>query len=207
MKRILFLMLLLVLAFTSMAQANAVPIKKATDVVVTLDARTGQRVEYEYIGSHWRRSSGYQTVVRVLWRGPDARWLAQTKRAVSLWNRSSRIYMLMATSCPTGRNCVRVYTENLGRNGILGIAYLSGSGGHLYGSGNKVVFNSSYASYGDLNLACHELGHSIGLAHPADGREGPCSHATGSAPRPADYDTLLKVYRHTDSTGPPGAAR
>lgn len=171
------------------------------------DKRTGKTLTVTatsvYSRPHWRRSSGFQTVVRVVYRSADTRWRATTDWAVSQWNRSGRIYMIRTSTCSTtSRNCVFVDTANMGANGVLGKAIGSGSDGHFWGDTNRVVINSYYAgSASDKNLMCHELGHSLGLPHPADGSQGPC---VNGYPKQLDFDDLRLMYRHTDTSGPPG---
>lgn len=172
---------------------------KVTELTETTTSSTTDILPY-----HWRRSSGYQTIIRVLYRSTNTRWLGITRLAVYEWNKSSRIYMLMSSTCPVSydaRNCIQIRLRNEGRNGILGTSISSGYAGHVWGSGNVVYFNTAYPEWStNRNLACHELGHQLGLQHPLDGSQGPCI----DVPKLIDYLQLRYQYAHTDAVGPPG---
>lgn len=208
MRKLLIALLVLLLAFsaapTKADSTNKPQPKGLRNDLIVNGARVYNLTPSPYMGFHFPRGSGAQTYVRVVYASSDTRWLATTKTAVANWNKSSRIAMVMASSCPTWkpqRNCVFVRVVNDGNNGILGTAVIWAND-HVVSPLTFVKFNSYYSgSRTSANLPCHELGHTLGLGHPLDGSQGPCV----GVPKQEDYDLIRKVYRHTDGAGyPPG---
>lgn len=87
--------------------------------------------------------------------------------------------------CPNSAACVRVYTQKNLPGRKIGTTWVFMSGGHTVGA--KVILERKWgnrASYQERRaLACHELGHAIGLNHQ---RGYTCMNAT--------------IGRHTSST-------
>lgn len=69
--------------------------------------------------------------------------------------------------CPVEEACIRVYTQRNLPGRAIGVTYTFMSGGHTVGA--KVVLERKWgrhATYRERRaVACHELGHAIGLNH------------------------------------------
>lgn len=115
-------------------------------------------------------------------------------------------------SCPTNPgHCVDVRLANFtpSCNTLRGQATLVVSGGHLANS-TKVRFNNecsgpSWTNRDRRAIACHELGHVLGLNHDFVAPFFSTCMDDGvnlvnlyEHPRPHDFDALLNIYDHND---------
>lgn len=112
----------------------------------------------------------------------------------------------------TGR--VEVCSEKYGFNGWLGVAQIWISGSHI--TKGIVKVNDSYFNTTIYNtpawrnlVMCQEVGHTLGLDHQDENFDDPnlgtCMDytndpSTNQHPNKHDYDQLLAIYEHLDST-------
>jgi hypothetical protein len=153
-------------------------------------------------GSHWRRSSGAQTLVtfQIL---PSARIDTQALETVGArWTKSSTVAIRFG-DCPAGGNCVPIYGE--ARNGGL-TSVGADSHRHIHtGNGTWIRLDNRLGQtwVNQLAVACHELALSLGLTETTADGGGPCD----AAGNPTAWDLWLvtRLHAHTDTSGPPGA--
>lgn len=168
---------------------------------VTVGAALGTHALYSGgVGPiHWQ--SGY-----VYWAddtGPEWPVLSQA----AAWDKSGHIdgmYRSSSAACTSG-HCVTVREAPLGScSGTVGnTKFKAYSGGHFIPKSVDIRVDqdcSGLSSTRRRELTCHEMGHSIGLAHrPASSsscmRIGPLSSAIQNA---HDYKQLASIYNHTD---------
>jgi hypothetical protein len=92
-------------------------------------------------------------------------------RAVTEWNKTSgidSIYRTAGAGCDGApAHCVNVYSGNYGRTGWVGLATRTLNAAQTYHKKVSVKFNTYYTSNAAQrwNVACHELGHALGLHH------------------------------------------
>jgi hypothetical protein len=115
---------------------------------------------------------------------------------------------------------VEICNSKYGNNGWLGIASIWASGNHIVQGTVKVndtYFNTStYNTSAWRNLVmCQEVGHTFGLDHQDENFNnanlGTCmdytsAPSTNQHPNQHDYDQLVTIYSHLDSTNTFSAA-
>ena len=179
-------------------------------------------------GYHWARTSNPFTL-RIANNTTNG-WSTHFNTAVSDWNASSVMnlapYLSTANKrCPMVAGTVQVCNGTYGNNGWLGLASINITGGTHITQGsakmNDTYFNTStYNNPNEkLHVMCQEVGHTFGLDHQStDGSSlntcmdyfsntGANAGSTLSThPNPHDYDELVIIYTHLDSTTTIGAA-
>ena len=175
---------------------------------------------------HWARSSNPFT----LKTGDNvgSAWDSFLTTTVSDWTASS-VLNLSKVSGQGGSSCaptlgrVEVCNAAYGSNGWLGIASIWTAGGrnrsHIVQGTVKV--NDTYFNTAQYNTSawrnlvmCQEVGHTLGLDHQDENFNnsnlGTCmdytnSPGTNQHPNQHDYDQLVSIYSHLDSTTTVGA--
>jgi len=121
--------------------------------------------------------------------------------------------------CPATSGRVEVCNTTYGNNGWLGVAQIWANGDHITQATVKVndtYFNTStYNTTAWRNLVmCQEVGHTFGLDHQDENFNnanlGTCmdytnNPGTNQHPNTHDYDQLVTIYTHLDSTTTIGA--
>jgi hypothetical protein len=99
----------------------------------------------------------------------------------------------VAPSVCLNRHCITVVRRSMnGAYARLGW----NSAGHIYGRGAEIGFDTAPWSPAVLaNAACHELYHTLGLAHSSDGTPGPCQGGVATA---VDLDNVRLAHNHRD---------
>ena len=171
---------------------------------------------------HWARTANPFAVN--LGDNVDATWDAYLATASADWTNSAVMDTPIVPGATTGRKCaatrgrVEVCNAAYGRNGWLGLASISLSGGHIVQGTAKM--NDTYfatSTYNNpnerLHVMCQEVGHDFGLSHTSEdgSSQNTCmdyfsntgANATSTAsthPNQHDYDQLASMYAHLDAT-------
>ena len=169
-------------------------------------------------GYHWARTSNPFTLK--LGDNVSSTWDPILATTSSDWSRSTVLNTTIVAGSTNPKNCkavtgrVEVCNSKYGRNGWLGIAQIWISGSHI-SKGivklNDTYFNSSpYNTTAWRNLvSCQEVGHTFGLDHQDENFNNTnlntCMDYTNNPdsnqhPNQHDYDQLVSIYSHLDST-------
>ncbi len=174
---------------------------------------------HSWAGYHWARTSNPFTLK--LGDNVTSTWDSYLATTSSDWTTST---VLNTTIVPGGsrpRNCrattgrVEVCNASYGDNGWLGVASIWITGGTHITQGTVKV-NDTYFSSAQYNtpawrnlVMCQEVGHTLGLDHQDENFDnanlGTCMDytndpSTNQHPNTHDYDQLVAIYTHLDST-------
>jgi hypothetical protein len=170
-------------------------------------------------GYHWARQSNPFTLK--VGDNVSSQWDGILNTTISDWSQSTVLDLMKAAGAAKGRNCrpsagrVEVCNGAYGNNGWLGIAQIWITGGVHITQGsvrlNDTYFNTSaYNTTAWRNLvSCQEVGHTLGLDHQDENFDNPnlgtcmdytSNPGTNQHPNQHDYDELVTIYSHLDST-------
>ena len=192
---------------------------------LALIAPATAEASHSWGGYHWARTSNPFTVK--LGNNLTSQWLSSLGTASSDWSKSTVLDATIVTGGTNPRNCrgttgrVEVCNSTYGNTGWLGVASISITGGTHITKGtvklNDTYFNTpTYNTTAWRNLVtCQEIGHTFGLDHQDENFNNQnldtCMDYTNSPdsnqhPNQHDYDELVAIYSHLDSTTTVGAA-
>ncbi|MCA1630596.1 MAG: hypothetical protein LC785_00040 [Acidobacteria bacterium] len=175
---------------------------------------------------HWARTSNPFTIK--LGDNVSSAWDSYLAKASSDWTSSTVLNTTVvpgntggARRCPATTGMVEVCADKYGQNGWLGLASISVSGSHI--TSGTVKMNDTYYAMAQYNtpawrqmVMCQEIGHTFGLDHQDEifnnYNLGTCMDYTNDpdgggsygpsnvSPNAHDYDQLVTIYSHTDSS-------
>jgi len=160
------------------------------------------------IGWHWRRTANPFNVTLVL--SITTAWQTPLNAAANEWSTRSGKFDFVTTPGSTTRsarqNCAMtsgaVHVCNGHWNAAwAGLTEARVSGHHILAMRIRLNDAQTPARYRRL-VSCHELGHSVGLAHNT--RPSSCMRPGISRPHPdaTDIAELNVIYRHLDGMSP-----
>lgn len=176
-------------------------------------------------GYHWARTANPFTLK--LGNNLTGPWSPILTTTSADWTKST----VLNTAIVSGQGAVRkkcnptagrveVCNNTYGNNGWLGVAQIWASGSHI--TQGTVRLNDSYFNTAAYNttawrnmVSCQEVGHTLGLDHQDvnfnNANLNTCMDYTSSPtsnqqPNAHDYDELVAIYGHADSTTTVGSA-
>lgn len=169
-------------------------------------------------GYHWARTANPFTVK--LGSNVSSAWTSTLYTTATDWSMSNVLDTIVTTGGANPRNCrptagrVEVCDSTYGSTGWLGVAQIWASGQHI--TQGVVKLNDTYFKTAQYNtpawrnlVSCQEVGHTLGLAHQdenfSNANLNTCMDYTSNPesnqhPNSHDYDQLLTIYSHLDST-------
>jgi hypothetical protein len=195
----------------------------AAAILAITTAMTGSANASHAWGSyHWARQSNPFTLA--MGDNVSSAWDSYLDTSLSQWSQSTVLDLTKVTGGTTPKQCkatmgrVEVCSASYGRNGWLGLASISITGGSHITQGTVKV-NDTYFAMAQYNtpderahVMCQEIGHTFGLGHTSEdgSTQNTCmdysQSPTSTAPNAHDYAQLETIYSHLDSTTTVGAA-
>jgi hypothetical protein len=183
------------------------------------------QANHSWGGYHWARTSNPFTLKLI--DNVGSAWDSTLRTTSTDWTASTVLNTTIVAGSGNARTCkavagqVKVCNAAYGNNGWLGIASISVTGGTHITQGT-VKLNDTYFNTAQYNTAawrnlvsCQEVGHTFGLDHQDENFTNPnlgtCmdytnNPATNQHPNQHDYDELVTIYSHLDSTTTVGQA-
>ena len=173
---------------------------------------------------HWARTSNPFTLK--VGDNVNSTWDPYLNTTISDWSQSTVLDLTKVAGGTRPKNCrptsgrVEVCNETYGNTGWLGVAQIWASGSHITQAtvkNNDTYFNTpTYNTSAWRNLVmCQEVGHTFGLDHQDENFDNPnlgtCmdytnNPGTNQHPNQHDYNQLVTIYSHLDSSTTIGAA-
>jgi len=175
---------------------------------------------HSWNGYHWARTSNPFTIN--LGNNLSSSWNSYLATTSADWSKSTVLDTVVVAGSTTAKRYrptsgrVEVCNRAYGYNGWLGVAQIWLSGSHI--TQGTVKVNDSYFSQAPYNNAaekqhvmCQEVGHTFGLDHQDESGASlntcmdyyfntSASDTKSTSPNQHDYDELVTIYTHLDST-------
>jgi hypothetical protein len=142
----------------------------------------------------WKRNGTAKVVITFETKNVTPDWVAEMQKGVAAWNRSPCLDTKLVETCQPNRSCVTVSISPESVIASDGNFDAVESGGFTVGG--HIDYSSSLTDGEKTNVAIHEMGHAVGLAH----RETENVLMNGDTyddvfdPDPIDYQNLLVLY-------------
>lgn len=182
---------------------------------------------HSWNGYHWGRTANPFTLK--LGNNLSSVWQQYLGNTSSDWSQSTVLDTIIVAGGTKPRNCRpttgrdEICNATYGNTGWLGVAQIWISGSHI--TQGTVKLNDTYFNTAKYNtfawremVTCQEVGHTFGLAHQDEifdntnlgtcmdytndptGTAGTNGTLANTSPNQHDYDELVTIYSHLDST-------
>jgi hypothetical protein len=187
---------------------------------------TAAAANHSWGGYHWARTSNPFTLK--LGNNLTAAWSSYLNTTSSDWSRSTVLDTRIVPGQAAQRRCKptsgqdEICNDTYGNTGWLGVAQIWLARGSLHITQGTVKVNDTYFNTPTYNttawrnlVMCQEVAHTFGLDHQDENFNnanlGTCMDytndpSTNQHPNQHDYDELVTIYSHLDSTTTVGAA-
>ena len=189
-------------------------------LVASAGTASPAQASHAWGGYHWARTANPFTLA--LGDNVSASWDGYLGTSSSQWSSSSVLDTRVVAGSTTPKRCrasagrVQVCSATYGRNGWLGLASISLRGTHI--TQGTVKLNDTYFALAQYDtpderahVMCQEIGHTFGLGHTSEdgSSQQTCmdysSDPDSTGPNGHDYEQLMSIYQHLDSTTTVGA--
>ena len=194
-------------------------------LIVVTAIPTITMANHSWGGYHWARTTNPFTLK--VGDNVTTAWDSYLNTTISDWTASTVLNLTKVAGTANPKTCkatagmIQVCNARYGNNGWLGIAGISITGGtHITQA--YVKLNDTYFDTAQYNtpawrnmVSCQEIGHAFGLDHVDENFNnanlGTCMDytndpSTNQHPNAHDFEQLLTIYAHLDSTTTVGAA-
>jgi hypothetical protein len=142
----------------------------------------------------WERNRAAKVVITFETKNVTPDWVAEMQKGVAAWNRSPCLDTKLVESCQPNRNCVTVSVSP--ESTMDGDGNFDAVESRGFTVGGHIDYSSSLTGGTKTNVAIHEMGHAVGLAHreTEDVLMNEDSYDDVFDPDPIDYQNLLVLY-------------
>jgi hypothetical protein len=198
-----------------------------TMLAVAIGFATVTSANHSWGGYHWARTTHPFTLK--VGDNVSSAWDPYLDGAIFDWNASVVLVLSKVAGAGRPRQCrptagrIEVCNEKYGNTGWLGVAQIWVDGLHITQATTKL--NDTYFNTATYNkpewrrlVACQEIAHDFGLDHQDENFDnlnlGSCMDYTSNPlgppsnehPNAHDYDEIVDIYSHLDSTSTVGAS-
>lgn len=191
--------------------------------VVALCIPTVASANHSWGNYHWARTTS--TFTLKVHDNVSPVWESYLSKADADWDKSSVLDLNVlwqqpisnVKRCTSQAGVIEICNSTYGANGWLGLAGISISGSHItkgYTKLNDTYYNTATYNKAEWRqmVTCQELGHDFGLDHQDENQTnanlGSCMDYTNNplgppsnvSPNQHDYDQIVTIYSHLDST-------
>jgi Matrixin len=161
------------------------------------DAPAGAALQDQDPSDHqapWKRNGVAKVVITFETKNVTPDWVEEMQKGVTAWNRSKCLNIKLVQTCQPNTNCVTVAVASEDIVDGDGNFDADESGGFTVGG--HIGYSASLTGGAKTNVAIHEMGHAVGLAHrmTEDVLMNGDTYDDVFDPDPIDYQNLLVLY-------------